>query len=99
MSFLYREAQTWTQHSRYGLTSAKQQRRITSLNLLAPLLMQNTIDLLCCKDAFLAYVQLVVHPGPQVLFCKAASQMVGPQCILVHVAVPHQMHFQFLRFL
>jgi len=35
MSHLHWGAQNWTQHSRCGLTSAEQQGRITSLDLLA----------------------------------------------------------------
>ena len=40
MSFLCWGLQSWTQYSRWGLTRAEQRGRITSLDLLATLLMQ-----------------------------------------------------------
>ena len=42
---------------------------------------QDTVGLPCCKGTLLPYSQLDVHQDPQVLLCKAAFQLVGPQPI------------------
>ena len=46
---------------------------------------------LCCKGTLLNPGQLLVHQDPQVLFCKAAFQMVGPQPVLLSGVIPTQM--------
>lgn len=43
---------------------------------------QEVLELLCCKDTLLAYIQLV-HKDPQGLSCRAAAQLVSSQPILL----------------
>ena len=58
---------------------------------------QDNIHLLYCKGVLLARIQLDVHQNPQMLFCKAAFQSGGSQCILVPGVVPAQVQdFAFL---
>ena len=51
---------------------------------------QGTISLLYSKGRLLAHVQFCVHQDHWVLFCKAAFQLRGPECILVHEVIPFQ---------
>lgn len=52
--------------------------------------MQDTIGLLGCKSTLLAHVRLAVHQDLQVLLCKTAFQLSGPQHLLWHDAGPSQ---------
>lgn len=84
MSLLYWGTQTGTQCSRHGLT------RITSLNLLVTLFI---MQLWCCwpslnKDTLLACGNLTVYQDNQILLCRAASQSVGTQPVLVRGVMP-----------
>lgn len=47
----------------------------------------------------MGFVQLGVHQDPQVLFCRAAFQLVSPQHILVHGVVVLQVQEQDLALL
>lgn len=85
-SFLYWGTLNWTQHSSYGLTSAEQKERITSLNLLAILYLitaKDTVSPLGRKDIWLTHVQCCVHQEPQVLVWKTAFQVGCSECVLV----------------
>jgi len=73
MSLLYWRAQNWTQHSRCDLTSTGQRGKdclSSPAGSILPKAAKNAISPLCCKDAFLAYVQHGVHQVG--LFCRAA---------------------------
>lgn len=50
---------------------------------------QDDVALLCSKGTLLAHLQ-VVHQNPQVLFCKAAFQLISSQPVLVQGVVPPQ---------
>lgn len=54
---------------------------------------QDTISLLCCKGALLAYSDVVAYLFCQAVFQKIGFQMIGVQHILVHFLL------NFLRFL
>jgi len=77
ISVLYWGAQRWTQHSRCGLSHAGQSRRITSLDLLATLLVLQPWMPLTAIGAR-APVEFDVHKDPQLL-CKAAFHLGGQQ--------------------
>lgn len=69
------------QYFRCGLMSAEQRGIITSLGLLAMLLLTQPRLLLlclCCQDACLDLVHLSVDEDTQVLFHSSAPQPVGP---------------------
>lgn len=65
---------------RCGLISAEQKGSISSLDMLVTLL-QGTVSLLCGKGTLMVRVQLGVHQNPQVLSCRGAYKLGGPQHI------------------
>lgn len=52
--------------------------------LLAALFVTQAGMVLALKGVFLAHVQPVGHQDPQVLVCKAAFWLIGPQPVLLH---------------
>ncbi|KAK4824609.1 LOW QUALITY PROTEIN: hypothetical protein QYF61_016878 [Mycteria americana] len=72
------------QYSRWGLTRAEQRGRISSLDLLATLLLMQP------RVWLSSHVQLFVHQYPQVLFRKAALDHIIPQPVLKMGIAPTQ---------
>ncbi|KAJ7422088.1 hypothetical protein WISP_39760 [Willisornis vidua] len=74
------------QYSRRVLTSVEQRGKITSLDLLAMLLLmqaKNTTGFLGCKHTLLAHVQPLAHQHPQVLLIRAAFDLFVSQPMLI----------------
>lgn len=84
MFLMYWEARNWTEHSRFGLTSAVEKGTITFLILLAALLLMKprTLNPVFRNSVLLAHVQPGVHHDPQVLYCKAAFHLSDEMNIL-----------------
>ena len=83
-SLFYWRAQNWTQHSKCGLTRAKQSGRITPAGTIPHSVDQGAFGCLCHNGSLQFHVQLRVHQDPQLLFYNAAFQHSGP----LHT-VPH----------
>lgn len=60
------------------LSIAKRSPSSTCWQCFSPNGTTEVFGLLCCRGMSLARVQFVVQPDPQVLFCKTASQLLGP---------------------
>ena len=90
MSLLYWEAQNRTQYYRCGLTSAEERAKITSLGLLAMLLLMQPRGLLAALAARARCWVMFTWclPGLHVVFCQAAFQQGGLQHLLVPGASP-----------
>lgn len=59
---------------------------------------QNVVCFLCLQGTLLAQHELAVHHDLQVLFCKAALYLVGPQSVLVHGDISHLVQNLMLPF-
>lgn len=92
MFLFHLRPQTWTQHSRCGLTSAEKRGRIISLNMLA----QPRVPLatFVAKSHCWLTFSLVTTRRSQVLFCHGAFQLGDLQHVLVPgIVPPHVLNF------
>lgn len=86
---LYWGPLNWTQHSKCGLTSVEQGRRMASVDLLSKLCLRHPrIPLAAWPQVHIAGSYLPWHlPEFLAFFCQVTSQLDGSQHILVHGAV------------
>jgi len=86
MSLLHWGLHIWMHYSRWGLTSAEQRGRITSLELLATLLptqTQDTVGFLGCEGTLLAHVQLPCTSISKSFSARLCSVSFIPQLVLI----------------